>query len=86
MQYSMSNARIAETWLNSSRMKSEEIALNATQPFRMTGKILVVGNGVHLHPLTQEISVQNLEGQSLGILGIIFNHFNKLAMVFRMVC
>jgi len=69
MQYLMSNALIAETWLNSSRMKSKDIVLNARHPFRMTGKILVVSDGVHLPHLIRETFVQISSARRIGFTG-----------------
>ena len=43
----------------------------------MTEKTLVVGNGVHLHPLIQECFALNSGDQSLGFLGIMFDYFIK---------
>jgi hypothetical protein len=49
----------------------------------MTGKTLVVGNGVHLPPLIQEIFVPNSRDQSLGILGIISEHPHTLVEAYE---
>lgn len=67
----MSNALIAETWLNFLRMRSQEIVLNAQPQFRMTEKIMVVRYGVHLPPLIRETSVPNSNTPRIDFIGAI---------------
>ena len=69
IQFLISNALIAEIWLNSSRMRSKEIVLNAKHQFRMTGKILVVSYGVRLPPLIRETFVLNSNDQRIDFTG-----------------
>jgi hypothetical protein len=70
MKFLMSNALIAKIWLNSSRMRSKEIVLNAKLQFRMTEKILVVSYGVHLPPLIRETFVLNSNDQRINFTGV----------------
>ena len=49
--------------MNSLKMKSLETVLNANKLFTMTGRIMDVANGVHLHRHTFEIFAPNSKGQ-----------------------
>lgn len=49
--------------MNSLKMKSPETVLGANKLFTTTGKIMDVGNGVHLHRHILEIFAPNLKGQ-----------------------
>ncbi len=69
MQYLMSNALVAEIWLNFSRMKSKEIVLNAKHQFRMIVKILVVSYGVHHPHLIRETFARNSNDQRIDFTG-----------------
>ena len=67
----MLNAKIADTWLNFLRMRSQEIVLNVQHQFPMTGKILAVRYGVHLPPLIREIFAQNSNVRRIDSIGAI---------------
>ncbi len=69
IQFLMSNALVAEIWLNSSRMKSKEIVLNAKHQSRMIGKISVVSYGVRIPPHIRETFVLNSNDQRLDFTG-----------------
>lgn len=69
MQFLMCSARIAENWLNSLKMKSPEIVRIANKLFTMTGRIMVVANGVHLPRHMLEIFVPNSKGQKTDFTG-----------------
>ena len=56
----MKNVRVAEIWLNFSRMTSHEIVPIAGKLYTTIEKIMGVDNGVHLHLNTGEICALNL--------------------------
>jgi hypothetical protein len=56
-------------------MKSPETARNANKLFTMTGKIMDVGNGVHLHRHISGIFAPNLKDQKTDFMDTILrNH------------
>jgi hypothetical protein len=61
--------------LNSLKMKSPETVIIANKLFTIIGKIMDVGNGVHLHRHILEIFVPNLKGQKTDFTDtILHNH------------
>ncbi|MFX0211410.1 MAG: hypothetical protein ACFFDT_35860 [Candidatus Hodarchaeota archaeon] len=69
--------------MNSSKMKLLELVPNVKKQFTIIEEIMVVVNGAHLHLPTQEISVPISGGQSLEILGTLFDHAYSLLVRLR---
>jgi hypothetical protein len=75
MQFLMWNAKIAERWPSSSRMRSPETVHTVKKRFAMIGKILVADSGVHLHHLMLGAFVPILKDQKTDFTGInLHNH------------
>ena len=70
MQFLMWNAKIAEIWLSSLRMRLPEIVRTARKCFTMIGRILVAASGVHLHHHMLGTFVPNLKGQKTDFMDI----------------
>lgn len=73
MRFLMSDVLIAEIWLNFLKMTSQEFVPNVKKRFKMTERTTGVSNGVHLHPLMQEIFALNSENPNPNFTDIPIN-------------